>query len=182
MNAIEKARFYVVEKKKKKYRPAPVTVYSADGSVIEIIKDFKKKKKRESFKKYDAKISLPIGYENDAPLTKKEEQELREINKRFGERYENFRARVLKRDNHQCVLCGSKIRLQVHHIKRWADDKGKRFFVTNGVTLCFNCHDAGHNHNKERFPKELTKRLKQIVNLNCKETPQGVSRRNNRCH
>ena len=51
-----------------------------------------------------------------------------------------FNQSVLKRDNSECVLCGSKDNLCVHHIierKLWVDGG---YYVTNGVTLCPTCH------------------------------------------
>lgn len=68
----------------------------------------------------------------------------------FTPEWKSFRARILKRDNHECKKCGSKYRLQVHHIKYgeymfpWVV---KDLWV---ITLCYKCHKAIHtnlNHN-----------------------------------
>lgn len=56
-------------------------------------------------------------------------------------KYVAFRAAVRKRDNHCCRRCGSKVKLQVHHIRRWADAPLLRFQTTNGITLCKRCHN-----------------------------------------
>ncbi len=49
---------------------------------------------------------------------------------------------VLVRDGFTCQLCGSRSRLQVHHVKpraRGGDDS-----VTNLLTLCHACHASVH--------------------------------------
>jgi len=53
-----------------------------------------------------------------------------------------WRKAVLNRDNHACVDCGSTERLEVDHIKRFADFPELRFDVSNGRTLCNPCHRA----------------------------------------
>ena len=48
---------------------------------------------------------------------------------------------VLRRDDWTCQLCFKRGGvLHAHHKKRWADNKELRFELTNGVTLCRDCH------------------------------------------
>lgn len=47
---------------------------------------------------------------------------------------------VLKRDNYQCVECGSKEDITVDHIKSWAKYPELRFNINNCRTLCKLCH------------------------------------------
>ena len=54
--------------------------------------------------------------------------------------YKAARLACYKRDNFQCVECGSKDRIQAHHILSWADYPGLRYNINNLVTLCFDCH------------------------------------------
>lgn len=54
--------------------------------------------------------------------------------------YKAWRRAVRKRDNYCCVLCGARSKLQVHHIKRWADYPALRYDVQNGCCLCGGCH------------------------------------------
>lgn len=54
--------------------------------------------------------------------------------------YVAWRAAVRKRDGYKCKKCGSKIRLQTHHIRPWAQFPTLRFTVSNGITLCRLCH------------------------------------------
>ena len=63
--------------------------------------------------------------------------------------YKKWRSDVFQRDNWTCQTCGLRgVRLEVHHIKRWCEFPELRFEVSNGVTLCFDCH-------------QLTKRRKE---------------------
>jgi 5-methylcytosine-specific restriction endonuclease McrA len=57
--------------------------------------------------------------------------------------YKQFRKDVLRRDGWKCRWpgCGSKIRLQVHHIITFASNFLLRLNVNNGITLCRCCHD-----------------------------------------
>jgi 5-methylcytosine-specific restriction endonuclease McrA len=56
--------------------------------------------------------------------------------------YKNWRTQVFRRDHFQCQMpgCGKKGKIHAHHIKRWADVPTLRYAVTNGITLCMDCH------------------------------------------
>lgn len=71
---------------------------------------------------------------------------------RFGPEYQAWREGVLYRDKYKCMKCGNKKRLKVHHIKRWADIPVLRFAITNGITLCYKCHQEMFL-NEEAFEK-----------------------------
>lgn len=58
--------------------------------------------------------------------------------------YKNWRKSVYKRDNYKCVNCGSKQKLNAHHIKSWKDYPELRYEVENGITLCEKCHIQYH--------------------------------------
>lgn len=57
--------------------------------------------------------------------------------------YSAWRKKVQARDNKTCQMpgCGSKKKIKVHHIMRWADAPSLRFEVDNGICLCRECHD-----------------------------------------
>ena len=60
--------------------------------------------------------------------------------------YEEFRQKILKRDNYECVKCGCKNRLQVHHI---ISRKERPDLITdedNCITLCIVCHAKTENY------------------------------------
>lgn len=56
--------------------------------------------------------------------------------------YTKWRNEVKNRDKKKCRFpgCLSTKRLQVHHIKKWADYPTLRYEITNGITLCQKCH------------------------------------------
>ncbi len=59
--------------------------------------------------------------------------------------YKQFRLQVLKRDRFTCKMCkvkGRRVRLNVHHIMKWASAASLRYDVDNGITLCRKCHDS----------------------------------------
>ncbi len=55
--------------------------------------------------------------------------------------YKKWRIAVFKRDRFKCKRCGSRAKLQAHHIRSWADAPDIRFVLSNGITLCKKCHD-----------------------------------------
>lgn len=52
--------------------------------------------------------------------------------------YKEWRKKVFGRDRFRCRWpgCGSRRRLNAHHIRRWADHPALRYVLGNGVTLC----------------------------------------------
>lgn len=61
-----------------------------------------------------------------------------------------IRMKVLKRDNHRCIICGRRatdhvdLELHVHHIRPWAD--GGLTDGNNLTTLCHTCHNGLDPH------------------------------------
>lgn len=59
--------------------------------------------------------------------------------------YKEWRNSVFKRDGYVCAHCGKKGGdLAAHHIKPWAKFPDSRFDVSNGITLCKECHKKEH--------------------------------------
>src|SRR5690349_18523020 len=75
------------------------------------------------------------------------------------EKYAKARIATLKRDKYKCRMCGannhntqpskhlkygykkkSRVTLNVHHIKKWADYPTLRYDLNNLITLCSDCH------------------------------------------
>ncbi len=56
-------------------------------------------------------------------------------------KYRQWRRDVFIRDYWTCQECGHKnVKIEAHHIKSFKDFPKLRFAVSNGKTLCFNCH------------------------------------------
>jgi len=64
---------------------------------------------------------------------------------RESSKYEKWRTAVFERDGYVCAVCESdKPRINAHHILEWANYKGRRYEVDNGVTLCTLHHQLLH--------------------------------------
>ncbi|QIG62518.1 HNH endonuclease [Sporosarcina phage Lietuvens] len=56
-----------------------------------------------------------------------------------------WRSAVYERDQYTCQCCTEKGgRLNAHHILNYADHRGVRFEVSNGITMCEECHVNFH--------------------------------------
>ena len=61
--------------------------------------------------------------------------------------YKLWREKVYKRDNYICQLCKNKGgKLVADHIKSFAEYPELRFELSNGRTLCINCHKETYNY------------------------------------
>lgn len=72
------------------------------------------------------------------------------VKKRNNYAYRMWRGLVLKRDGFRCQQCGSTEDLNVHHIMPFAQYPELRFEVSNGITLCENCHKEHYRKERER--------------------------------
>ena len=72
-------------------------------------------------------------------------------------RYKEWRQNVFKRDGYQCQWCGAKngfgraVYLEAHHEKEWADYPELRFEVSNGITLCKDCHNTTKKGRPQKY-------------------------------
>ena len=76
--------------------------------------------------------------------TFKEYYDLEKRTFRRSREYEQWKYFVKKRDKFRCVECGSKKKLDVHHVKRYSEDINLRIKKKNGITLCRACHSKIH--------------------------------------
>lgn len=88
--------------------------------------------------------------------------------------YKSWRKAVYERDNYTCQCCGSKSkRINAHHIKNYATNPDLRYDVTNGITLCEECHLNNYpngfhklysncNNTKEQLQEYLDMRRKEL--------------------
>lgn len=51
-----------------------------------------------------------------------------------------WREEILRRDNYTCQRCGAKDKLEVHHLLPRGRYPGLALQVSNGITLCTECH------------------------------------------
>jgi 5-methylcytosine-specific restriction endonuclease McrA len=64
---------------------------------------------------------------------------------RSGMKYYSWRDKVLERDNYTCQNCGKfGGKLHCHHKVEFAKNKDLRYDVSNGITLCLDCHYKLH--------------------------------------
>ena len=57
-------------------------------------------------------------------------------------RWKKIRKLVLTRDKHQCIKCGSTIKLSIHHVIPHKGSLELFYNVDNLITLCKTCHNA----------------------------------------
>lgn len=71
--------------------------------------------------------------------------------------YKQWRLAVFERDGYTCKKCGDNTggNLRAHHIKSFAEFPDMRFVVSNGITLCHDCHELEH------FKPESTRNLRK---------------------
>jgi transposase len=87
---------------------------------------------------------------------------------RRREEYYIWRKSVLKRDNFTCQVCGKHGgKLNAHHLNNFSEFKELRYELSNGITLCKNCHEEFHkifgvrNNTKEQI--EDFKKIKGVL-------------------
>lgn len=95
-------------------------------------------------------------------------QEDREKKRKYQEYYEWVK-NVFERDNYTCQRCGQfGGKLNAHHIYNYAEYKELRTDVSNGITLCKECHKEfhktyGYSRNNEYQIKEFINDYKTKV-------------------
>lgn len=79
---------------------------------------------------------------------------------RQSEEYKKWRLNVFERDNYTCVKCGFRsqkgkcVPIQAHHIKSFSNHPELRFELSNGETLCRDCHKKTDNYkNNKKYHK-----------------------------
>ncbi len=83
--------------------------------------------------------------------------------------YDYFIKGVLKRDDYICQCCGIKTEnLKVHHLDGYEWCKEKRVDISNGITLCENCHKTFHfnygygGNTKSQFEEWIGRKLSSL--------------------
>ncbi len=72
--------------------------------------------------------------------------------------YKEWRKEVFERDEYTCQNCGDKKggNLRAHHLAGWSKNPDLRHEVSNGITLCDDCHKLEHSK-KQDIQSELPK-------------------------
>lgn len=107
--------------------------------------------------------------------------------------YKKWRSEVFKRDNYTCQECGkNKCYITAHHIKSFSKHPKLRFEVSNGLTLCENCHEKtdnykgknnkGMKHSKETIKKMKISRIGMNKKLGDKDILDIIINKNNQSH
>jgi len=71
---------------------------------------------------------------------------------RGSARYVDWRNAVFARDGYRCQVCsvrsgnGQRIYLHAHHVKLFSEHLASRYEVSNGLTVCADCHRLMHTH------------------------------------
>lgn len=69
--------------------------------------------------------------------------------------YKVWHKAVLAKDNYTCQDCGERGgRLTAHHVQAWAKVPELRYDVSNGVALCYPCHDKRHGRMRKPLTRE----------------------------
>ena len=97
-------------------------------------------KVRDSFRK--AKLGKR-GKETNNWKNGSKSERLKEMSR---DAYKRWRRYVFERDQYTCQECGQiGGNLHAHHIVFWSKRKDLRYIVSNGLTLCKDCHIELHN-------------------------------------
>lgn len=85
----------------------------------------------------ECKLKCPVFQQHEHRKKEKPEQK-RETSKEFDKI-------VFEERNNECEKCGSKEKLQIHHIKGYTQYPELRFDLNNVLLLCKECHKKAHS-------------------------------------
>lgn len=92
---------------------------------------------------------------------------------RNSNQYNEWRQEIFKSDFYTCQCCGVHGGdLNAHHLKDFANHPDLRFDISNGITLCANCHDStveGSFHNLYGTHGKTESELQEYINNKRKQ-------------
>ena len=72
--------------------------------------------------------------------------------------YQDWRLQVWLRDGFRCQDCGEYgVKISAHHIRKFSTHPNLRFFVPNGITLCWPCHQKIRGTEDEHIERYASK-------------------------
>ena len=85
--------------------------------------------------------------------------------------YLHWQKDIFLRDFYRCVECNSNKDIQAHHVIHWAKCPDRRFDVTNGVTLCLECHRKKHGWAMAAPTRKQKKAHRSFIQRKSGENP-----------
>jgi len=70
---------------------------------------------------------------------------------RGNKKYKDWQSAVFNRDLFRCIWCGSTLCIEADHIKRWSEYPELRYELSNGRTLCHQCHNITRRKGYEEY-------------------------------
>ena len=106
------------------------------------------------------------------PITDKRLQQLERNSSSM--KYRIWRDTILARDGNRCQFPGCKVteKLQVHHIRRFADVEHLRYETFNGICLC-PLHHQGVSNNEKFYETQFFHTAKANQDLWNKKNEKG---------
>ena len=87
----------------------------------------------------------------------------------YDNKYKEWRRSILSRDGRKCIKCGGVKKLHAHHKKPWAEYPELRYEVSNGETVCLDCHLIIHPFMVKYLKKKKNKHEKFLDKKQRKE-------------
>lgn len=88
---------------------------------------------------------------------------------RNSSEYDEWRKSIFEKDDYTCQCCGLRGNsLNAHHLKDFATFEDLRFDISNGITLCVDCHDtnvSGSFHNIYGTHYKTPEELEEYINF-----------------
>jgi hypothetical protein len=70
--------------------------------------------------------------------------------------YKEWRRAIFKRDKYRCIFCNSNKNIEADHIKPFCAYPQLRFEISNGRTLCHECHKKTDTYGEKAKKKQRT--------------------------
>lgn len=87
---------------------------------------------------------------------------------RHSQKYKEWQSEVYKKDWYTCQCCGNGKNLRAHHILNFSSNPDLRYDISNGITLCNECHDiqgvSKSFHNKYGTVNNTLEQLEEYIN------------------